>query len=1084
MRYANGEAKIVATDLSSNGFGVPWGHTRSYSNQLTSQVGGANGNSWRVAEWPYLVEASPTVVCVVAGTIHDAVWFDLVSGQYVPRFFVQATLVHDSANQQFIYTDPNGLVTKFFDNSAGVPSVKQGQFKSYTDLGGNETAASYDANTNRIASFVQSSGGASRGFHYNYHAGGPNAGQLQHATLRVNGQDVRQASYDYYGHDARHGNLNDLMRVTIQQKNGSRWENLGVTYYRYYKPGEADGFAHGLRYAVGPHGYAQMVGAGINPETASNAQVARHADNHFQYHETSQGAVVEKVAGGTRHFRFSRTASGHPADHNNWTGKAVETLPDGTKNIVYTNFAAQPILSIYRSGSSQWFNYNRYDGAGRIILAAQSSAVESYDESTPGLVTLKPHEGLLKVYVYYTSTDIEAGAVAGYLQYEQVQQGGAGRPIILRQYQYTARAAGGRTIYLMAKETCYPDAADPLFQLQCYVYNYTWQDGTLLIDQKTTTFPAVPLGQNGSGVATSRKEAYDGYGNLTWAMDERSFLIRQSYDLATGSVTQLIQDVNTAMVGGVPAGWTTPAGGGLNLVTDYTIDGLGRVTQTLGPTHNIDINGTNTPVRRATWTVYQDALFQVWSGAGYATGAGPNYTYTLINPASLTFMDPIGRVTDQIQAERSTPSGPLSAGDTFPQNTWVRWTHRIYAAGMDVAVERVYFAIPPSGAGIRGTHYDETHYGYDLMQRQVRTQTPGRTISRTVYQPKGWVLENWTGTNDNEASESDPSGGGAPGNNMVMVESKEYDGNAAGGDGNLTRNTKYQDASTARATNYSYDWRNRQTVIDGEIDYYQVTMHDNLDRVIRVDRRDTSASGNLIGRTVTNYDNRGKVYQTITYAVNPNTGAVGNSLVNNTWFDPSGNVIKTNQAGSNLLQKTVYDGAGRATIQYQSYNTSETGYPYPVSVAGDTVMQQTETAYDDADNVILQTTRDRFHDATGTGTLTSPVGAQPKARVNYAAFWPDVLGRPHHAADYGTHQGKALTRPATARDRSATVLVTTTHYNSRGEAYRVVDTKGTVNQSKFDDARRLVKMLENFVAGGTASDQNRETDYSYMDGHK
>ena len=44
-------------------------------------------------------------------------------------------------------------------------------------------------------------------------------------------------------------------------------------------------------------------------------------------------------------------------------------------------------------------------------------------------------------------------------------------------------------------------------------------------------------------------------------------------------------------------------------------------------------------------------------------------------------MDPIGRVTDQIQAERSSPSGPLSAGDTFPQNTWVRWTHRTYAVG-------------------------------------------------------------------------------------------------------------------------------------------------------------------------------------------------------------------------------------------------------------------------------------------------------------------------------------------------------------------------------------------------------------------
>ena len=345
----------------------------------------------------------------------------------------------------------------------------------------------------RLPHLCKVSAVASRGFHYCYYADGPNAGQLQYATLQVNGQEVRRASYDYYADNARHGNVNDLMRVTIQQKNGDRWENMGVTYYRYYKPGESGGFACGLRYAVGPHGYAQMVKAGINPETASNAQVARHADNHFQYHEASRGAVVEKTAGGTRHFGFSRTASGHPADHNNWAGKAVETLPDGTQNIVYTNFAAQVILSIKQSGSSQWFKYNRYDSAGRIVLSAQSAAVQGYDESSPGLVTLKPHEGLVNVYVYYKSTDLGAGAVAGYLQYEQVQQGGAGRPVMLRQHQYTSRTAGGRTIYPMAKEICYPDAEDPLLQLQCYVYHYTWQGNTLLMDQKTTIFPAVPL---------------------------------------------------------------------------------------------------------------------------------------------------------------------------------------------------------------------------------------------------------------------------------------------------------------------------------------------------------------------------------------------------------------------------------------------------------------------------------------------------------------------------------------------------------------------------------------------------------------
>ena len=37
---------------------------------------------------------------------------------------------------------------------------------------------------------------------------------------------------------------------------------------------------------------------------------------------------------------------------------------------------------------------------------------------------------------------LAAGAVAGFLQYEQVQQGATGAPVLVRQYQYTARTAG------------------------------------------------------------------------------------------------------------------------------------------------------------------------------------------------------------------------------------------------------------------------------------------------------------------------------------------------------------------------------------------------------------------------------------------------------------------------------------------------------------------------------------------------------------------------------------------------------------------------------------------------------------------
>src|SRR5437879_2560603 len=48
IRYSNGEIRLVMQDLGSNGFGLPWGHTRSYSNRVTNPATGFNGSSWFV----------------------------------------------------------------------------------------------------------------------------------------------------------------------------------------------------------------------------------------------------------------------------------------------------------------------------------------------------------------------------------------------------------------------------------------------------------------------------------------------------------------------------------------------------------------------------------------------------------------------------------------------------------------------------------------------------------------------------------------------------------------------------------------------------------------------------------------------------------------------------------------------------------------------------------------------------------------------------------------------------------------------------------------------------------------------------
>ena len=90
------------------------------------------------------------------------------------------------------------------------------------------------------------------------------------------------------------------------------------------------------------------------------------------------------------------------------------------------------------------------------------------------------------------------------------------------------------------------------------------------------------------------------------------------------------------------------------------------------------------------------------------------------------------------------------------------------------------------------------------------------------------------------------------------------------------------------------------------------------------ERFDTTASGNLITKSETKFDDLSRVYQSIRYAVDPSTGTVGNSLTDNTWFDEAGNVIKQLPSGAKQFVKTTYDGADRRTKQHWGFDVDET----------------------------------------------------------------------------------------------------------------------------------------------------------------
>jgi hypothetical protein len=213
-----------------------------------------------------------------------------------------------------------------------------------------------------------------------------------------------------------------------------------------------------------------------------------------------------------------------------------------------------------------------------------------------------------------------------------------------------------------------------------------------------------------------------------------------------------------------------------------------------------------------------------------------------------------------------------------------------------------------------------------------------------VFNSRGLTTGTWVGTNDNGATSTDPSGGGAAGNNMVQVSGVEYDSNVAGGDANATKQIAYVDSTSAnnRVTTFLYDFRNRRTATDGEIDVYEQVTYDNLDRVVRTDRRNTTSAGNLIARSEVRFDDRGRVYQMLRYGVDPTTGVVGSALTDNTWFDASGNVIKSQPAGSSAFTKSTYDGLGRTLNIYLGYDLSDSTYSDATTITGDSLFQQTE----------------------------------------------------------------------------------------------------------------------------------------------
>jgi len=458
--------------------------------------------------------------------------------------------------------------------------------------------------------------------------------------------------------------------------------------------------------------------------------------------------------------------------------------------------------------------------------------------------------------------------------------------------------------------------------------------------------------------------------------------------------------------------------------------------------------------------------------------------YAVVGPVDVTRSNDNGQIVDQIDAVSTCNCGPLTATEVFPQTSWSRWKHFIYDTWGNLLSQRQYFKIPTRGEGEAGVNYLGAVFGYDRMGRQNRIVQPSGTIQRTVYDVRGLVISKWTGTDDRGAIENDPTGGGTPGNNMVLVTAQEYDDGQPAGDGNLTKTTLPVDANSAndRITLYGYDYLGRRTTTtatDGTTTWISITAYDNQNRPLQTTTyQNAVADANRISQSHTAYDLIGRAYLQETDGVDPYTGNITNALTGQNWFDLGNNIIKSSQAGSTWFTKTVFDALNRATVSYQACVPGTAGVPDGDTndVSTDTVLEQNETVYDGGGNVIQTNRRQRFDDATGTGALQN-VNTQPAARVTSHVTWPDAIGRPRVTADYGTNGGLALNRPGVAPVRSDTVLLTTNRYKDNGEANATIDPMGLETRWENDQMDRRIRLIENYVAN--CPDQSRISEYSW-----
>ena len=277
-------------------------------------------------------------------------------------------------------------------------------------------------------------------------------------------------------------------------------------------------------------------------------------------------------------------------------------------------------------------------------------------------------------------------------------------------------------------------------------------------------------------------------------------------------------------------------------------------------------------------------------------------------------------------------------------------------------------------------------------------------------------------------------------NNMTQRSATVYDGGSDGGNGFVTRRTRYWGSTTSH-TDMEYDARGRTLLVENPVSPHQFYKYDNRGRQIAVGSFSSTASitvgsddpttetTNRLSLSESTFDSRGRAASRTRHSVNQTSGATVDSIDDEQWFDEEGRLVKV--TGSSYA-KYAYDRIGRRTHTFLLGGDNDSAYADADDVTGDIVLEENQTAYDADGRVVMQVNIQRFHDDDSAGTtgaldtnadgnaLTVTAG-NLEGRASITAIWyEDHLDRQSKVVQYGTNGGSTFNRSGVSEPNSST----------------------------------------------------------------